>query len=141
MVLHALLEKALEPADGKMLGRSSYVDVRDLALGHVLAVTKQEASGERIIISAGPWKWQDFGRFSHSCPYKNINLSFRMSVNIAHRLYPSLPAGNTSYNPATAVHLVRYAPEKERKLLGVKFRTIEETTKNALDDFKARGWL
>ncbi|TBU38649.1 NAD(P)-binding protein [Dichomitus squalens] len=101
---------------------SSYVDVRDLAQGHLLAVTKQEASGERIIVSAGPWKWQDF-------------------VNTAHRLRPSLPAGNTSYDPATTVHLIRYSPDKERKLLGVKFRTIEETTKDTLDDFEARGWL
>ena len=26
-------------------------------------MTKQEAGGERIIISAGQWKWQDFGKF------------------------------------------------------------------------------
>ena len=64
-----------------------------------------------------------------------------VSVNVAHRLYPSLPAGHPSYDPTTAVHLTSYAPEKERKLLGVKFRTIEETTQDTLDDFKARGWL
>ncbi|KAI1798371.1 NAD(P)-binding protein [Ganoderma leucocontextum] len=101
---------------------SSYVDVRDLAQGHVLAVTQQEAGGERVIISAGPWKWQDF-------------------VNVAHRLYPSLPAGNPSYDPTTALHLIRYYPDKERKLLGIKFKTLEETAKDTLDDFKARGWL
>ena len=42
---------------------SSYVDVRDLGLAHVLAITKQEASGNRVIVSAGPYKWQDFGEY------------------------------------------------------------------------------
>ncbi|KAI0777496.1 NAD(P)-binding protein [Trametes elegans] len=101
---------------------SSYVDVRDLALAHVVALTKPEAAGERIIVSAGPWKWQDF-------------------VSAAHRVDSSLPAGNTSYDPSKATHLIQYAPEKQRKLLGIKFRTLEETTKDTIEDFKARGWL
>ncbi|KAI1794357.1 NAD(P)-binding protein [Ganoderma leucocontextum] len=89
---------------------SSYVDVRELAQGRVLAVTQQEAGGERVVISAGPWKWQDF-------------------VNVAHRLYPSQPAGNPSDDSTTAVHL----------LLVVKFKTLKETAKDTLDDFQARG--
>ncbi|KAI0681948.1 NAD(P)-binding protein [Cerioporus squamosus] len=101
---------------------SSYVDVRDLGLAHALAVTKQEASGNRIIVSAGPYKWQDF-------------------VTVAHKYYPNLPAGNTEYDPAKATHFICYAPEKQQRLLGIKFRTLEETTKDTLDDFKARGWL
>ncbi|RPD65277.1 NAD(P)-binding protein [Lentinus tigrinus ALCF2SS1-7] len=101
---------------------SSYVDVRDLALAHALAITKQEASGNRIIVSAGAFKWQDF-------------------VSAAHKYYSSLPAGNTEYDPAKATHFLRYAPEKQQRLLGIKFKTVEETTKDTLDDFKARGWL
>ncbi|OJT14835.1 hypothetical protein TRAPUB_8629 [Trametes pubescens] len=101
---------------------SSYVDVRDLALAHALALTKPEAGGERIIVSASAYKWQDW-------------------VSAAHRLEPKLPAGNTAYDPSKATHLFQYAPEKERRLLGVPFRTLEQTTKDILDDFKARGWL
>ena len=62
-------------------------------------------------------------------------------VNVAHRLHPNLPAGNLSYDPATAVYPNSYSPDKERKVLGIKFKTLEETTKDALDNFKARGWL
>ena len=62
-------------------------------------------------------------------------------MSAAHRLDSRLPAGNTSYDPTKANHLIRYAPEKQQKLLGTKFRTLEETTKDTLDDFKARGWL
>ncbi|KAH9896685.1 NAD(P)-binding protein [Cubamyces lactineus] len=101
---------------------SSYVDVRDLALAHALALTKAEVANERIIVSAGPWKWQDF-------------------LIVAHKWDSKLPAGNTSYDPSKAVHLIRYSPEKERRLLGIKFKSLEETTKDTLEDFKARGWL
>ncbi|KAI0807632.1 NAD(P)-binding protein [Fomes fomentarius] len=99
-----------------------YVDVRDFALAHALAVTKPEAAGNRILISARPFKWQDF-------------------VMVAHRLYPQLPAGNTAYDPAKATHYIQYMPDKQQRLLGVPFRTLEETTKDTLEDFKARGWL
>ncbi|KAI0746584.1 NAD(P)-binding protein [Daedaleopsis nitida] len=101
---------------------SCWVDVRDLALAHTLAISKQEASGERIIISAGSFKYQDF-------------------LNVAHAVYPQLPAGNTSYDPAKAVHMLTYAPQKQEKLLGIKFKTIEEMTKDTIEDFKARDWL
>ena len=60
---------------------------------------------------------------------------------VAHEWDSKLPAGNTSYDPAKAVHLIRYSPDKERRLLGIKFRSLEETTKDTLEDFKARGWL
>lgn len=41
--------------------RSCWIDVRDLAEAHVLAIKKQEAGGERVIVSEGPFKWNDFG--------------------------------------------------------------------------------
>ena len=42
--------------------RSEWIDVRDVALAHVLALQKEEAGGERIIISSGKWVWQDWGK-------------------------------------------------------------------------------
>ncbi|RPD63136.1 NAD(P)-binding protein [Lentinus tigrinus ALCF2SS1-7] len=99
-----------------------WVDVRDLATAHVLAITTPEAGGERVIVCSGPFKWQDF-------------------VNVAHRLYPKLPAGNTSYDPTKAVHMLSYDTTKERKLFGIKFHTLEEMTKDTLEDFVKRGWV
>ena len=63
------------------------------------------------------------------------------SVNAARKYYSSIPAGNTEYDPAKATHYIQYAPEKQQQLLGVKFKTLEETAKDSLDDLKARGWL
>ncbi|KAH9918743.1 NAD(P)-binding protein [Epithele typhae] len=101
---------------------SSYVDVRDLALAHVLALQKQDAAGQRIIVSAGPFNWQNW-------------------VTIAHKLYPEIQEGDTSYDPEKATYAIRYVPDKERELLKTPFRSMEETTKDILDDFKAKGWL
>ena len=42
--------------------RSEWIDVRDVALAHVLALQKEGAGGERIIISSGKWVWQDWGK-------------------------------------------------------------------------------
>jgi len=36
-----------------LLGSTCWVDVRDVALGHVLALEKEAAGGERIINTAG----------------------------------------------------------------------------------------
>jgi len=38
----------------------SWVDVRDVARAHVLALEKDEAGGQRIIIASGPWRWQEW---------------------------------------------------------------------------------
>ena len=117
-------------------------------MAHVLSITKEEASGNRIIINAGAFKWQDFGESSifSSCRGRSEKDTHAhdercFTVNAAHKYYPSLPAGNTEYDPAKATHLVMYAQEKQERLLGIKFKTLEETAKDSLDDFKARGWL
>ncbi|RDX46146.1 NAD(P)-binding protein [Lentinus brumalis] len=101
---------------------SSWIDVRDLGLAHALAVKTPGAGGERIIVSQSVFKLQDF-------------------VNVAHRLYPQLPAGDTDFNPATAVYFQAYDTSKVRKLFGIKLHTIEEMVKDSLEDFKARGWI
>ena len=63
-------------------------------------------------------------------------------MSAGHRLFPDkIRAGNTSYDPATATFMLAYVPDKQRKLLGVQFRSLEETTKDTLEDFKAKGWL
>lgn len=42
-------------------GSNCWIDVRDLASAHVLAAEKEEAGGERMIVCAGCYWWQDFG--------------------------------------------------------------------------------
>jgi nucleoside-diphosphate-sugar epimerase len=41
-------------------GSSAWVDVRDLALAHILALQKEDAGGKRLLVCAGPYILQDF---------------------------------------------------------------------------------
>ncbi|PSR87356.1 hypothetical protein PHLCEN_2v5173 [Hermanssonia centrifuga] len=101
---------------------SEYVDVRDIALAHVLALQKEAAGGHRIIISSGPWKWQDW-------------------VNAARSIDANLPAGNTSYDPSKATHTTRYDTSRASKLLGIGYFGIAETTRDVIAQFKEKGWV
>ena len=40
--------------------------MRDLADAHVLALEKEAAANNRIIVASGPYKWQDWGMSSSS---------------------------------------------------------------------------
>lgn len=40
-----------------------WIDVRDLAEAHVLALEKEKAGGERFVIGAGSYIWQDLGQY------------------------------------------------------------------------------
>ncbi|OJT09208.1 hypothetical protein TRAPUB_14345 [Trametes pubescens] len=103
-------------------GGGSWVDVRDIAQAHVLALLKPEAAGNRFIMSSQEFKFQDF-------------------LTAAHKIEPTLPAGNTSYDPSQAKFEIAYDNTRAKTVLGIKFRTMAETTKDTLEDFKARGWL
>ena len=45
--------------------RNCWIDVRDLANALVLATHTGDAGNQRIIVSAGPFKWQDWGEFGN----------------------------------------------------------------------------
>lgn len=120
--------------------------MRDFALAHVLAIQKEAAGGERIIVAAGTWKWQDWSAylvFFFLC-IKAIELirgPHFPSVNAARAIEPRLPEGDTSYNHDTAVHLSNYDHSKAERLLGLKPRTIAETTKDVITVFQSKGWV
>ncbi|KAF8798337.1 NAD(P)-binding protein [Phlegmacium glaucopus] len=101
---------------------TSWVDVRDTALAHVLALEKDAAGGQRIITT---------------------------SVDVANSLSPSpLPSRTfrpgfpeiTTQGDSEPVYMTTYDKSKEASILGIKFRTKLETTKDTLEDFARRGW-
>jgi len=100
--------------------------VRDLAQAHVKTIQKEKAAGERIVISAGPYIWQEW-------------------IDVANALNPSpipsrtLAKGNPALS-ANAVYLVQYDTQKAAKLLAMEYRNMEETARDILADFEARGW-
>ncbi|KAH7914940.1 hypothetical protein BJ138DRAFT_1142976 [Hygrophoropsis aurantiaca] len=108
---------------------SSFVDVRDLAEAHTLALEKEDAGSKRIIVSADLWKWQDF-------------IDAANALSPPPKLSKPLPTGNPgagSSNPAT-VHMVRFNTDREKQIFGIKYRSISDITKDVLADFESRHW-
>ncbi|VDB84652.1 unnamed protein product [Peniophora sp. CBMAI 1063] len=91
-----------------------WIDIRDIALSHVLAAQKSEAGGERIIVSAGDFVWQDLH-------------------DVAHSIDASLPAGDPT---AEKVYYRRYNNEKMKRVLGLNPRPLEETIRDSLEFYK-----
>ncbi|KAI6010833.1 hypothetical protein F5J12DRAFT_566961 [Pisolithus orientalis] len=104
----------------------TWVDVRDLAVAHRRALEVQEAGAERIIISAGPWRWQDF--------MDTANL-----LDPPPHLSKPLPKGH----PGTvSQHACMYDFDntKSQRILGMKYRSMVEMTTDTFADYEARGW-
>ncbi|KAF8148636.1 hypothetical protein B0H34DRAFT_736338 [Crassisporium funariophilum] len=106
---------------------NAWVDVRDTALAHVLALEKEAAGGERIITTSGPYIWQEWLEAA-----KSISPSPLPSHELA-RGYPEILEGEK-------VYVTSYDKSKEQRILGIKFKTQLETTKDTLEDFAKRGW-
>lgn len=120
----------------------AWVDVRDLADAHALALEKEEAGGNRIIVASGPYKWQDWSACYLTCCFAWILKHRCLSpVNAARAVGAPAPLGDQSYDPAKAVHMLNFDNSKSIKLLGLKYREIQETTSDIVVDLKARGWL
>ncbi|XP_006459379.1 hypothetical protein AGABI2DRAFT_65374 [Agaricus bisporus var. bisporus H97] len=112
-----------------------WVDVRDLALAHMLALQKPDAGGERLLISAGPFTYQDWIDIAstHRSPLKTHE--FPHHKEFGGYLPKGCPDVKRDY-------LLIYDNAKGLKILGpeLKYRTMEETTADILEDYAARGW-
>ena len=68
------------------------------------------------------------------------NSSYLYLVNATHAVDRTLPVGNVSYDPKTAVFSCVYDGSKSERLLGLKYRTLEECATDTLKQFKEKGW-
>ena len=115
--------------------------MRDIAQAHVLALLKPAAAGNRFICTARSFKWQDFGTSRFRTDNHEARLTSGIIVSAAHKVIDSIPAGNMSYDPSQAKQVLTYDNRKAIAILGIKFRSLEETAKDTVEDFKVRGWL
>ncbi|THU84023.1 D-lactaldehyde dehydrogenase [Dendrothele bispora CBS 962.96] len=121
---------------------SSWADVRDIAEAHVRALQREEAANQRIIASAGTFKWQE---------WMDVANSLSLSPIPSH---PNLPKGNPG--STDKIYMVSYDASKSGRVLGmvsgaegahlgltgekIRYRTMEECTRDTLADVEARGW-
>ncbi|WVQ82612.1 hypothetical protein IAT38_004743 [Cryptococcus sp. DSM 104549] len=90
----------------------NFVNVKDVALAHVLALTTPAASGQRFITSAGP-------------------LAAQAWVDIIHKDFPQIknvPVGKPGTADEVNKQQLIYDGSKASKVLGIKYKNLEETT-------------
>lgn len=75
---------------------SSWIDVRDVGLAHALALEKEDAGGKRLLVSAGPYIWQDFSDYLKQCQNKFRvlrNIQLMQSMTSIRSRTPTYPKG------------------------------------------------
>lgn len=105
-------------------GTFVWVDVRDLALCHVLSAEKPEAGNKRFFVTAGYF-------------------SNRQIADIIAKHFPQykdqLPAADTPGGdfPKDGIH--KFNNERTIKTLGIKFRTLEESIVDTVKSLQQVG--
>ncbi|KAH6904335.1 D-lactaldehyde dehydrogenase [Coprinopsis sp. MPI-PUGE-AT-0042] len=113
-----------EPTRESVVSDHSWIDVRDLATAHVLALETPAAGGERLLVSSGKAFWQDW-------------------IDAANSVQPSplpnhkIPKG---FPDVERVVKRRLDTKKEQGILGLKYKSKEDTARDILEDFAKRGW-
>jgi nucleoside-diphosphate-sugar epimerase len=105
--------------------QGSYADVRDVALAHVLSLEKEAAGGQRIIISADTWTYQDFLDAANSLSPQPLKRDIPKGMN-------GLGKGKLPN--------IRFDNSKMKKVLGLEPTSIEELTRGMLESYAERGW-
>lgn len=104
----------------------TWIDVRDLGEAHRRALATPEAGGERIIVSAGPWSWQNF-------------IDTANSLDPPPKLSKPLPKGNPGVGSQHSC-MYYFDNAKSQRILGMKYRSMAEMTRDTFADYEARGW-
>ncbi|KAF5320520.1 hypothetical protein D9611_010721 [Ephemerocybe angulata] len=115
----SVVEFSSEPGVLPLSTPNAWVDVRDIAEAHVRAMEREEAGGERIIVSEGTFffnEWLDLANKAGAEFYPG-------------RTFPKGTAETTKDEQASEIY---YNTAKEKKILGIKYRTKEETTRDTL---------
>jgi len=109
----------------------AWVDVRDLADAHLLALEKNEAGGERFIICKGKFVWQEFVDAAKSVNPKVISTLANPDVLKAE--------DDMSAKPVKA-YMVDFDNSKGMEILGISYKTERDCATDMIADFGKRGW-
>ena len=104
-----------------------WIDVRDVAEAHVTALQKEEAANERIIVSAPAIPSQEF-----------VEAAKRAAVSLGIK---GVQTGIPDYDPSKAKYIVRFNEAKRERILGIKITSVDDSVRDTIADFKARGWI
>lgn len=109
---------------------SAWVDVRDLAKAHRLAIQKSEAGGERIIVSKGRFVWQEW-----------VDAAKKVDPKVLSTLANPLPEDDNSLpTKPEKLYLIDYDTSKAKRILGIDYKDEYQCARDMIADFGARGW-
>ena len=110
-----------------LLTEVSWVDVRDIAEAHAVVLEKEEAGGERILVSASAVPNQEF-----------IEAAKRAAASLGIK---GVQTGVKNYDRANATRFVRFSPAKRERILGITMTSVDDSIRDTIADFKERGWV
>ncbi|KAF6748857.1 D-lactaldehyde dehydrogenase [Ephemerocybe angulata] len=115
----SVIERNSKPQALSLSIPNGWVDVRDIAEAHVRAMETAEAGGERIIASAGTFFLNEW-----------IDLANKALAEF----YPgkTFPKGTAETTKDELAPEIYFNTAKEKRILGIKYRTMEETTRDTL---------
>ena len=111
----------------ELLYAASWVDVRDVAAAHIAALEKVEAGNERIVVSGPATPNQEF-----------IEAAKRAAVSLGIK---GVQTGIPNYDRSKVKDYVSYKEEKRNRILGIKITSVDDSIRDTIADFKARGWI
>jgi len=114
-------------SEKELLHAAGWIDVRDVAEAHVAALEKEEAANERIIVSAPAVPNQEF-----------IEAAKRAAVSLGIK---GVQTGIPNYDPSKAKNFVKFNEAKRDRILGIKITSVNDSVRDTIADFKARGWI
>ncbi|TEB22505.1 NAD(P)-binding protein [Coprinellus micaceus] len=137
---HKMFLDTVLPAHGAGVKREvmqsgdAWLDIRDAAEAHVRSLEREDVGAERVILSSESFIWQEW----------------LDTANSVWAYIPWSPSG-PPFTPAkgfqelTESKVSRYAVEfdtsKEKRLLGMEWRSKEETMRDLIVDAVAKGWV
>ncbi|KAB5590688.1 D-lactaldehyde dehydrogenase [Ceratobasidium theobromae] len=96
---------------------NNFGDVRDVALAHLRAMELENAGGQRFIACKGAYTWQD-------------------ALDALPEPYPrGIP------NAGKSVKHTVFDSTKASQVLGINFRSFEESVRDTTADLQRRGWI
>ncbi|KAF5332498.1 hypothetical protein D9611_005473 [Ephemerocybe angulata] len=115
----SVIERSSKPQAFTLSIPNGWVDVRDIAEAHVRAMETAEAGGERIIASAGTFFLNEW-----------IDLANKALAEF----YPgkTIPKGTAETTKDELAPEIYFNTAKEKRILGIRYRTMEETTRDTL---------
>ena len=114
-------------SETELLSGTVWVDVRDVAEAQVVALEKEAAGGERIIVASTPTPNQEF-----------IESAKKAAVSLGIK---GVQEGVKDYDPAKAGPGLKFSAAKRDRILGIKITSLDDMVRDSLVDFKERGWI